>query len=120
MSDPFENIDNEVYLEKIKNFFYKYKIIIIVNTFMSIPPVVVGLLLYIIFSASGFLGFLDILYSPAIMIIAQFIIVTPIIISLSLKVLSDQHSFLKEYLSSRLKIPDDVKNKILTFTRSYN
>ena len=29
MSDPFENIDNEVYLEKIKNFFYKYKIIII-------------------------------------------------------------------------------------------
>ena len=30
MSDPFESIDNEVYLEKIKNFFYKYKIIIIV------------------------------------------------------------------------------------------
>ena len=30
MSDPFENIDNEVYLEKIKKFFYKYKIIIIV------------------------------------------------------------------------------------------
>ncbi len=29
MSDPFESIDNEVYLEKIKNFFYKYKIIII-------------------------------------------------------------------------------------------
>ena len=29
MSDPFENIDNEVYLEKIKKFFYKYKIIII-------------------------------------------------------------------------------------------
>jgi hypothetical protein len=30
LSDPFENIDNEVYLEKIKNFFFKYKIIIIV------------------------------------------------------------------------------------------
>ena len=30
MSDPFENIDNEVHLEKIKNLFYKYKIIIIV------------------------------------------------------------------------------------------
>ncbi len=28
MSDPFENIDNEVYIEKVKNFFYKYKIII--------------------------------------------------------------------------------------------
>ncbi len=30
MSDPFENIDNEVYVEKIKNFFYKYKIIIMI------------------------------------------------------------------------------------------
>ena len=30
MSDPFENIDNEVYLEKIKKLFYKYKIIIMV------------------------------------------------------------------------------------------
>ncbi len=29
MSDPFENIDNEVYIEKVKNFFYKYKTIII-------------------------------------------------------------------------------------------
>ena len=32
MSDPFENIDNEMYLEKIKKFFYKYKIIIMVIT----------------------------------------------------------------------------------------
>ena len=36
MSDPFENIDNEVYLEKIKNFFYKYKIIIIVIVILFI------------------------------------------------------------------------------------
>ena len=36
MSDPFENIDNEMYLEKIKNFFYKYKIIIIVITILFI------------------------------------------------------------------------------------
>ena len=32
MSDPFENIDNEIYVEKIKKFFYKYKIIIMVIT----------------------------------------------------------------------------------------
>ena len=36
MSDPFENIDNEMYLEKIKKFFYKYKIIIIVSTVIFI------------------------------------------------------------------------------------
>jgi ABC-type tungstate transport system substrate-binding protein len=46
------------------------------------------------------LGFLDLLYSPEIMIIAQFIIVTPIIISLSLKSLSDQYKRLKDYLKS--------------------
>ena len=64
----------------IKNFFGKGLLIIIVNSFMSLPPVVVGLILYLVFSASGLLGFLDLLYSPEIMIIAQFIIVSPIII----------------------------------------
>ena len=72
-------------------FFGKNIITILVNTFMSIPPVVVGLVLYIVFSASGVLGFMDILYSPSIMIIAQFIIVTPIIISLSLKKASQKN-----------------------------
>jgi tungstate transport system permease protein len=82
----------------IKNFIGKGLLIIIVNSFMSIPPVVVGLILYLVFSASGYFGFLDLLYSPEIMIIAQFIIVTPIIISLSLKSLSDQYERLKDYL----------------------
>jgi len=75
-------------------------ITIVVNTLMSMPPVVVGLILYIVFSASGVLGFMDILYSPIIMMIAQFIIVTPIIISLSLKSLTDEYDNLKEYLCS--------------------
>ena len=66
-------------------FFGKGIITIVVNTLMSMPPVVVGLILYILFSASGILGFMDILYSPIIMMLAQFIIVTPIIVSLSLK-----------------------------------
>ena len=46
----------------IKNFFGKELLIIVVNSFMSIPPVVVGLILYLAFSASGYLGFLDLLY----------------------------------------------------------
>tara|TARA_A100001035_G_scaffold33386_1_gene22368 strand:+ start:24 stop:704 length:681 start_codon:yes stop_codon:yes gene_type:complete len=99
------------------DFFGKNVIIVIVNTFMSIPPVVVGLLLYIIFSASGFFGFLDILYSPTIMIIAQFIIVTPIIISLSLKVLSDQYNFLKEYLSSLNTSKKNIRDTIIYESR---
>ena len=81
-------------------FYGKSSIIIIVNTLMSLPPVVVGLILYLVFSASGVFGFMDILYSPVIMVIAQFIIVTPIIISLSTKILSDNYKLLREYLDS--------------------
>ena len=67
----------------LKNFIGKNIILLIVNSLMSLPPVVVGLILYIIFSYSGVLGFLEILYTPTIMILAQIIIVMPIIISLS-------------------------------------
>ena len=81
-------------------FLGKDTITIVVNTLMSMPPVVVGLILYILFSASGILGFMDILYSPMIMMLAQFIIVTPIIVSLSLKSLTDEYHKLREYLCS--------------------
>ena len=84
----------------IKSFFGKNFILLIVNSLMSLPPVVVGLLLYIIFSFSGFMGFLDILYTPTIMIIAQIIIITPIIISLSYKSLQNKYIDLNEYLVS--------------------
>ena len=77
-------------------FFGKDIITIVVNTLMSMPPVVVGLILYMVFSASGVLGFMDILYSPIIMMLAQFIIVTPIIVSLSLKALTDEYYKLRE------------------------
>lgn len=101
----------------IKNFFGKGLLIIIVNSFMSIPPVVVGLILYLVFSASGYFGFLDLLYSPEIMIIAQFIIVTPIIISLSLKSLSDQYEHLKDYLRSLKCNSQMIRNTIIYESR---
>lgn len=84
----------------IKNFLGKDTLTLIFNSLMSLPPVVVGLILYIIFSSSGVLGFMDLLYSPNIMIIAQFIIITPIIVSLSLKSLTDRYITLKDYLTS--------------------
>ena len=101
----------------IKNFIGKGLLIIIVNSFMSIPPVVVGLILYLVFSASGYFGFLDLLYSPEIMIIAQFIIVTPIIISLSLKSLSDQYEHLKDYLRSLKCNSQMIRNTIIYESR---
>ena len=98
-------------------FLGKNIITILVNTFMSIPPVVVGLVLYIVFSASGVLGFMDILYSPSIMIIAQFIIVTPIIISLSLKSLTEKYEYLGEFLISLNASKKQINNTIIYESR---
>ena len=98
-------------------FLGKNIITLFVNTLMSMPPVVVGLVLYIIFSASGILGFMDILYSPTIMIIAQFIIVTPIIISLSLKSLTETYERLGEFLSSLDASKKQIKNTIIYESR---
>ena len=65
------------------NFFGKKIIKIIFNSMMALPPVFVGLILYVVFSKSGPLGFFEILYTPAIMIVAQIVIILPIIISIN-------------------------------------
>ena len=54
-------------------------LIVLLNTLMGLPPVVVGLIAYLILSASGPLGPLGLLYTPAAMIIAQTILITPIV-----------------------------------------
>ncbi|MEM7720026.1 MAG: ABC transporter permease, partial [Pseudomonadota bacterium] len=54
-------------------------VLVIVNALMGLPPVVVGLLVYLYLSRSGPLGFLGLLYTPTAMIIAQAILITPII-----------------------------------------
>lgn len=55
----------------------------ILNTFMGLPPVVVGLFAYLLLSRSGPLGFMALLYTPTAMIIAQSILAFPIVSSLS-------------------------------------
>ena len=56
--------------------------IVLINAFFGLPPVVVGLVLYLAFSNSGPLGFLRLLFTPAAMIIAQTILAMPIIAAL--------------------------------------
>jgi tungstate transport system permease protein len=55
----------------------------LLNTGMGLPPVVVGLLLYLILSRSGPLGFMSLLYTPSAMVIAQAILSFPIVTSLT-------------------------------------
>jgi len=66
-----------------KRFPLKGLCISILNTFMGLPPVVVGLLVYLLLSRSGPLGFMALLYTPIAMIIAQTILAFPIVSSLS-------------------------------------
>lgn len=58
-------------------------VISVFNTFMGLPPVVVGLFVYLLLSRSGPMGFMGLLYTPSAMIAAQAIIAFPIVVSLS-------------------------------------
>ncbi|MBO9452093.1 ABC transporter permease [Tropicibacter sp. R16_0] len=61
-------------------------LIVLINALMGLPPVVVGLLVYLMLSRSGPLGVLQLLYTPTAMIIAQVVLVTPIIAALTRQV----------------------------------
>jgi tungstate transport system permease protein len=70
-------------LTGLKKFRGRGTLITLLNTFMGLPPVVVGLFLYLILSRQGPFGFMALLYSPSAMIIAQTILAFPIVAALS-------------------------------------
>ena len=64
-------------------------IVVVINAFMGLPPVVVGLAVYLLLSRSGPLGFLGILFTPQAMVIAQALLVMPIIAALTRQTIED-------------------------------
>lgn len=64
-------------------------IVVFVNAFMGLPPVVVGLAVYLLLSRSGPLGDLGILFTPTAMIIAQAVLIVPIIAALTRQTIED-------------------------------
>jgi tungstate transport system permease protein len=64
-------------------------VIALLNALMGLPPVVVGLFVYVLFSRSGPLGVLGLLFTPTAMVIAQVIIITPIVSSIAHQALRD-------------------------------
>ena len=64
-------------------------IVVVINAFMGLPPVVVGLAVFLLLSRSGPLGFLGILFTPQAMILAQALLVMPIIAALSRQTVED-------------------------------
>ena len=73
-------------------------IIVVINAFMGLPPVVVGLAVYLLLSRSGPLGFLGILFTPKAMIIAQALLVMPIIAALTRQTIEDLWAEYREEL----------------------
>ena len=70
-----------------RRFWGRGAIIAIFNALLGLPPVVVGLTIYLLLSRNGLFGFADLLYSPAAMIIAQFTLVFPIAVALTIQLL---------------------------------
>ncbi len=66
-------------------------VLVVMNALMGLPPVVVGLVVYLQLSRAGPLGFLGLLYTPTAMIIAQTILIAPIVAALSRQVIEDLH-----------------------------
>lgn len=75
-------------------------VLIVMNALMGLPPVVVGLLVYLYLSRSGPLGFLGLLYTPTAMIIAQTILIAPIVAALSRQVIEDLNGEYSEHFRS--------------------
>jgi tungstate transport system permease protein len=82
-------------------------LLVCLNTLMGFPPILAGLLLYILLSRSGPLGFLGLLFTPGAMIAAQALLAFPIILALTRQTIEDLWQEYEEHLralgSSRLR-----------------
>ena len=75
-------------------------LIVVLNALMGLPPVVVGLFVYLMLSRAGPLGDLGLLFTPTAMVIAQSILVTPIIAALTRQTVEDLYAEYSEQLRS--------------------
>ncbi|WP_135079970.1 ABC transporter permease [Terasakiella sp. SH-1] len=78
----------------------KRPLTILLNALMGLPPVVVGLLVYLLLSRSGPFGVMGLLFTPAAMIIAQVVLITPIIAALTRQVVQELWGEYREQLLS--------------------
>jgi tungstate transport system permease protein len=75
-------------------------LVVLLNSLMGLPPVIVGLVVYLLLSRAGPFGVLGLLFSPAAMILAQTILVTPIVAALARQFLEDLWSEYADQLHS--------------------
>src|SRR3990170_3852089 len=78
----------------------RHAVIVLLNALMGLPPVVVGLLVYLVLSRAGPLGELGLLFTPGAMVIAQTILILPIIAALCRQAVEDAWVEYQEQLRS--------------------
>ncbi len=84
----------------VERFRGRQALIVLLNALMGLPPVVVGLMVYLLLSRAGPLGSLGILFTPTAMVIAQAVLITPIIAALSRQIIEDAWREYDEQLRS--------------------
>ena len=75
-------------------------VIVVLNALMGLPPVVVGLLVYLLLSRAGPLGELGLLFTPPAMVIAQTLLILPIVAALARQAVEDAWREYDEQLRS--------------------
>lgn len=84
----------------LTNFPGRHAVIVVLNGLMGLPPVVLGLLVFLLLSRSGPLGPLGLLFTPTAMVIAQTVLITPITAALSRQVIEDLWTEYREELTA--------------------
>src|SRR5882762_11525044 len=84
----------------VKRFAGRRAVIVLLNALMGLPPVVVGLLIYLLLSRAGPLGELGLLFTPPAMVIAQTMLILPIIAALCRQAVEDAWVEYEEQLRS--------------------
>ncbi len=84
----------------VSRFTGRRSVIVLLNALMGLPPVVVGLVVYLLLSRAGPLGSAGLLFTPTAMVIAQAILIVPIVAALSRQVVEDAWHEYREQLRS--------------------
>jgi len=101
----------------VRRFRGRHTLVVLLNALMGLPPVVVGLLVYLMLSRAGPLGPLGLLFTPTAMVIAQTILIAPIIAGLSRQTLEDAWLEYTEQLRSLGATPFTAALTLLWDTR---
>lgn len=103
----------------LNEFKLKKTIVKLTNTLMALPPVIAGLIVYILFSRKGPFGSLGILFTPTVMVIAQILIVVPIIMGTTINIINTKGKLILAELNN-LNADNTSRYKVIFNELKYN